>query len=199
MRATARKTMLALAGTALALGTMAGCGGSGGGGDSGSSAPDNASTEEFCDAFNSLFTEVMAKAGSGDMSQAIPAIKEWAENMQDVGTPDDMPDDAREGFEVFVDAAADIDEDAKLEDLQNLGDDLSEVRPGGRGRVRRVGDRDLPDRAPGHRRPALGDRLGPADRHPDRAAERAGVADERPADRPERARVDDERADRRRG
>ncbi len=123
MGATARKTTLALAGTALALGTLAGCGG---GDDSGSSAPDNASTEEFCDAFNSLFTEVMAEAGTGDMSQAVSAIKEWAENMEEVGTPDDMPDEAREGFEVFVKAAGEIDEDAKLEDLQNLGGDLSE-------------------------------------------------------------------------
>lgn len=124
MRATARKVTLAVAGTALLIGATAGCGGSS---SDGSSAPDNASTDEFCDAFNSLFTEVMAEAGTGDMSKAVSAIKDWAENMQEVGTPDDMPDEVREGFEVFVDAASEIDEDATLEDMQDFGGDLSEA------------------------------------------------------------------------
>lgn len=127
MRATAAKGILALAGAALVLGGLAGCGDDGGSsGASGSSAPDNASTDEFCDAFSSLFTEVMAEAGTGDMSKAVSAIKDWAENMQDVGTPEDMPDEAREGFEVFIEAASEIDENATLEDLQDLGGDLSE-------------------------------------------------------------------------
>ena len=125
MRATTQKATLVLASTALVLGTLAGCGDDGGGG--GSSAPDNTSTAEFCEAFNSLFTEVMAKAGDGDMSTVVSAIKEWAENMQEVGTPDDMPDEVRDGFEVFIDAASEIDEDATLEDLQDLGGDLSEA------------------------------------------------------------------------
>jgi hypothetical protein len=125
MKATAAKGTLALAGAVLVLGGMAGCGGSSS--DSGSSAPDSASTDEFCEAFSSLFTEVMAEAGTGDMSKAVSAIKEWAENMQEVGTPDDMPEEARDGFEVFVDAASEIDENATLEDLQDLGGDLSEA------------------------------------------------------------------------
>lgn len=125
MWGTARRTTLALASTALVLGTMAGCGGSDGGG-SGSAAPDNASKEDFCGAFAKLFKDILAQATSGDPDVTVKAIKDWAADMQDVGTPDDMPDDVRDGFEIFVDAARDLPEDASLEDLQTFGDDLSE-------------------------------------------------------------------------
>lgn len=124
MRATARKAGLAVAATALALGTLAGCGGDGGGG---SSAPDDASTEDFCDAFGTLFEEIMAQALTDDPSVAIEALKDWADNMEEIGTPDDIPDQARDGFEAFIDAARDLPDDATLEDLENLGDDLSEA------------------------------------------------------------------------
>lgn len=123
MRATARKATLAVAATALALGTLAGCGGDGG---SGSAAPDDASQEDFCEAFATLFKDIMAQALSGDPELTVKAIKDWADDMQDVGTPEDMPDEAREGFEVFIDAARDLPDDATLEDLQALGDDLPE-------------------------------------------------------------------------
>ena len=124
MWATARRTMLALASTALVIGTMAGCGGGGGG--SGSSAPDNASKEEFCGAFATLFKDILAQAMTDDPNVTVKAMKDWAAEMQDVGTPEDMPDDVRDGFEIFVDAARDLPEDASLDDLQSFGDDLSE-------------------------------------------------------------------------
>jgi hypothetical protein len=115
-----------LAGLALAT-SLTACGGSDGGdGGSGASAPDDASTSDFCDGFNTLFDKVIAQATTGDSSAMITALKDWAGDMEDIGTPSDMPDDARHGFELFIDQAKDLDEDATLDDLQNLGDDLSE-------------------------------------------------------------------------
>ncbi len=133
MGATARKAALVVASTALALGALAGCGSdSDGGSDGGSSAGGasaggDASKDDFCTAFNGLVTDVLAKAGTGDLSDAVSAIKDWAANMKEVGTPSDMPDDARQGFEVFVEAASNIDEDATLGDLQSLGSELSQA------------------------------------------------------------------------
>lgn len=124
MRATARRAAVALAGAALAIGTLAGCGDDG---DGGSSAPDDASQEEFCTAFSTLFTDIMAQAVTGDPSETIKAIKDWADEMQEVGTPEDTPEEVRDGFEVFVDAARDLPDDATLEDLEGLGSDLSEA------------------------------------------------------------------------
>ena len=120
MRRTAAAASLAL------VASLTACGGDSGGG-SGSSAPDNASLDDFCQAFNGLFDTVMAQATSGDAdaSAMITALKKWAADMEDVGTPSDMPDDARHGFELFVDQAKKLDENATLQDLENLGEDLS--------------------------------------------------------------------------
>ena len=124
---TARFLRGAAAAASLALvASLTACGGGSGGG-SGSSAPDNASMDDFCAAFNNLFESVMTEATSGgaDSSGMIAAIKKWASDMEDVGTPADMPDDARHGFELFVDQAKKLDENATLADLENLGQDLS--------------------------------------------------------------------------
>lgn len=118
-----RAVLASLAGLALAA-SMTACGGSEGG--SGSSAPDNASTSDFCDGFNGLFEKVLAEGASDDSSAMISALKDWAGEMEDIGTPSDMSDDARNGFELFIDQAKDLDEDATLDDLQNLGEDLSD-------------------------------------------------------------------------
>lgn len=112
-----------LAGMALAAALTA-CGGSDEGGSE--AAPDDASTSDFCEGFNGLFEKVVGQATSGDSSAMISALKDWAADMEDIGTPSDMPEDARNGFEVFLEQAKDLDEDASLDDLQNLGDDLSE-------------------------------------------------------------------------
>ena len=123
---TARSMRRAAAAASLALvASLTACGGDSGGG-SGSSAPDDASLDDFCTAFNGLFDTVMSAATSGgDTSGMIAALKKWAADIEDVGTPADMPDDARHGFELFVDQAKKLDENATLQDLENLGGDLS--------------------------------------------------------------------------
>jgi len=121
-----RAALNVLAGLALAAALTA-CGG-GDDGDSGAGdAPDDASTSDFCDGFNALFEKVIAKAASGDSEAMISALKDWAGDMEDIGTPSDMPEDARNGFELFLEQAEELDENATLDDLQNLGDDLSEA------------------------------------------------------------------------
>ena len=117
---------LVAAGSLVLFASLTGCGGDSGGGG-GSSAPDNASKEDFCAAFNGFYAKVVAKATSGDSAAMVTALKEWAADIEDVGTPSEMPDDARHGFELFVEQAKDIDENATLDDLKNIGDDLSEA------------------------------------------------------------------------
>jgi hypothetical protein len=117
------RAALTMAGLMLVVGSLAGCGDDDDSG--GSSAPGNASQGEFCEAFNGLFDTVMARDTEADPGAMIERLKDWAAHVEDVGPPDGMPDDARHGFELFVDGAEDLDVDATLEDLQNLGDDLS--------------------------------------------------------------------------
>jgi hypothetical protein len=122
------RAAVTIAGMVLVFAGLTGCGGdsdSGGGG--GSSAPDDASKADFCAAFNGFYDKVVSKATDDDSAGMVKALKEWAGDIEDVGTPSEMPDDARDGFALFVKAAQDIDDDATLDDLQNIGDDLSEA------------------------------------------------------------------------
>ncbi len=121
---TGKLRRLAAGGVLVLVSVLTACSDDGGGQDA-ADAPDDASMEDFCEAFNGLVEDVLAEA-STDPSAMVRAVKDWAADIAEVGTPADMPDDARHGFELFVEHAADLDDDAGLEDLQNLGSELSE-------------------------------------------------------------------------
>jgi hypothetical protein len=124
------RARLAVAGTVLLVGAAtAACGGSG--------APTDADKDRFCDAANSLMSGLVAQDSTTpdlpsdeDMAQA---VRDWGERMAEVGTPDDIPDDARTGFETVVDQAGQVDASDfsldSLEELEQGGADASaEVR-----------------------------------------------------------------------
>lgn len=111
------RTALTLAGLALVLGGLAGCGSDDDGESDAAAAPENASVDDFCTKFNGLYDKLF----SGDLS----SVKDWAADMADVGTPGDMPDDARKGYEVMIATIKGLDDNLSLEDFQSLGDDLS--------------------------------------------------------------------------
>lgn len=82
-----------------------------------------ASVDDFCAAYFSLFSGGMSEIDPGASERAqgkamTDALKAWAAELEDVGTPDDMPGLAREGFDVIVSAAAAL----APGDAQNLAD-----------------------------------------------------------------------------
>lgn len=97
------------AGLALMAGMLTACGGDGGGSDD---APESASKEDFCNAF-----EAVGNAGD-DFDKG----KEKLEELKDTGTPEDIPDDAREGFDLLMDVVGDAD---SSDDASKALDDLS--------------------------------------------------------------------------
>jgi hypothetical protein len=114
------RARLTLTSAALLVGSVASaCGG-------GSGAPSDASREEFCDTANSLLSDLVPEDTSTpelpsdeDMAQA---VEDWGSRMEEVGTPQDIPGDAREGFESVVERAREIDAaDFALDDLEDLG------------------------------------------------------------------------------
>lgn len=111
------RAALTLAGLALALGALTACS------DDGGDPPSDASKDDFCETFNGLVDDVLA-SDAEEPAAMVQAVKQWASDIEEVGTPEEMPDDARHGFELFVEHAADLDDDMGLEDLQSLGDDL---------------------------------------------------------------------------
>lgn len=112
------RRVLAGASLILAAAFLTGCGG-----DDAADSPDDASTEEFCDAMEGAPT---SEEPSED------ELDDWAEELNDTGTPDDIGDDEREGFEKFVETLEDInpddfDSDAGLEDVIEDEDDREKV------------------------------------------------------------------------
>jgi len=69
------------------------------GGDSAADAPKDASVEDFCAALNGLDDDT-------DDSK----VADHLDDMKKVGTPSDIPDDARKGFEFLIDHATELDE-----------------------------------------------------------------------------------------
>ncbi len=88
------------------------------GGDDASDAPDDASVKEFCEAFN----EDDGLDEDASAEEQLDAAKEQADKVIEVGTPEDMSDDEREGFEIFVDAVKDL-EESDVEDFENADSD----------------------------------------------------------------------------
>jgi hypothetical protein len=126
---TTSRTRLTVSTAALLIGAAASaCGGGGSGGG----APSDASEKEFCQTQSSLLEDLMPDMSSTELpsdEQMAKAVKDWAKKIEQVGTPDDISDDARKGFEAMVEQANEIDASdfsiEKLEQLEAGGKDAS--------------------------------------------------------------------------
>lgn len=102
------RRIITVAALGLAGATLTACG----------SPPDDASREDYCDAVDGFSSALMT--GKIDEDKIEDAIDE----IEEVGTPDDISDDAREGFEISLDLMKDVDWGADEEDLM---DELEEI------------------------------------------------------------------------
>jgi hypothetical protein len=111
------KLGLVLGGVLLAVPALVSCGDDGdssGGKDDGEAAA--VSVEDFCAAaekFENTFTET----DTSNLAEGIEALKGAAQELKDVGTPDGIPDDAREGLELTLDKLISLPDDAEESDL----------------------------------------------------------------------------------
>lgn len=104
----------AAAGLALAATALSACGGP-------SEAPEDASTEDFCAAFTDF-----PEPEEGEDSPSQDTVDAYVDNLEETGTPEDMPDDARKGWEAWVDTMSEIDVDDSEEDLEKEVEELQE-------------------------------------------------------------------------
>lgn len=104
---------LATLATAAFLTTLAACGGGGSG--AGAGAPKDASVDDYCQSFVAVFTE-----GGADMTGITGKdIQAWGDDLAETGTPSEMSDDERAGFEIFVKFASEVDSDASIDDIED--------------------------------------------------------------------------------
>lgn len=103
--------------------TTTGCGA----GEDATRAPTDASVEDFCLTFVKFSTSVGAKFRSSlsGADGALPEVQDlvdfthdWAYEMSAVGTPADISEEARAGFEAVIEESAELDADDV--DLDNL-------------------------------------------------------------------------------
>ncbi len=113
--------MSLLAAPLLVVGLLAGCGDGGadssGGADAGD-APGDASVEEFCQPFVDMLEEVSAQGEDLSDADAVRLAKETADKLRETGTPADMPEDARKGFELVIAKLADLPDDATKDEVE---------------------------------------------------------------------------------
>ncbi len=83
--------------------------------------PTDASSKDFCGGI----TDVVAK--SSDLAGEEPTEDEWKdiqaayEDLGDIGTPEKISDDEREGFEIVVDVVTDLDYDEAEKEFGDKG------------------------------------------------------------------------------
>ena len=114
------KKLSLLAVMALLLGFLAGCG------DDSSDAPESASVEDFCGVFLDLAQTAQEQGADASDADAIKLLKDLADKLEEVGTPEDMPEDARDGLQLLIDKIKDLPDDATAEDLANVEKDFTE-------------------------------------------------------------------------
>lgn len=123
------KLGLLAASLVLVAGGAVGCGDDGDGGSDGGNDGGNdsaaASTEDFCAAFQAFAEEFEGMTGQEENLGEI--LKEAAQGIEDAGTPEDIPDDAKEGLQLTLDAIMDLPDDASVEDLGGLEDEFSDA------------------------------------------------------------------------
>lgn len=111
------RTRVSLSVAALVAGlTLSACGASG--------APTDASAKEFCDAYASMFDDldVSSLEDMPTEEEMAESIHTWADKMEEVGTPEDISEEAREGFELQVEQARELDAEDLKSDSGPLDD-----------------------------------------------------------------------------
>lgn len=87
--------------------------------------PDDASVADFCAAVDDKsWASGLDEGSSGE--EIVDALGEWGDQLEETGTPDGIPDDAREGFEITIDTLHDLDAD-DFDSADDIGDVTGEL------------------------------------------------------------------------
>lgn len=87
--------------------------------------PTDASPDEFCGQVRDFYAAVDGTRAPVADAQVAGMVKQLAGRLERVGTPGDIPGDARQGFEITLDAIDDLPADASPTDVEAIDADLS--------------------------------------------------------------------------
>lgn len=94
----------------------------------GSSYPTDASKEDFCNALGDVVTTSIQIEGEEPTEDEWEDIQQSYADLGDTGTPEDIGEDERKGFEVVVDTITDLDYDEAKDEFGDRGGE--DVIPG---------------------------------------------------------------------
>lgn len=121
------KLGLLLGGILLAGPGLVACGGGDDSSEDGAADVETVSVADFCTAaekFENTFTEL----DSTDLAASVAAFKDAAQELKDAGTPEDIPDDAREGLALTLDKIIGLPDDASEEEMTAIFDFTDEEK-----------------------------------------------------------------------
>ena len=121
------KLGLALGAVLLAVPGLVSCGGDDDGSGADGSDRTVVSVDDFCAAaekFESTFNET----DTTNFPEGADLLKEAAQELKDLGTPEDIPDDAREGLALTLDKLIALPDDAEESDLLDVLDFTEDER-----------------------------------------------------------------------
>ena len=87
--------------------------------------PTDASPDTFCAQVHDFYSGVDGIGGPTSDREVAGLVKQLAGRLAEVGTPGDIPTDARDGFELTLDAIDDLPADASTADVEAIDADLS--------------------------------------------------------------------------
>jgi hypothetical protein len=124
-----------LAALLLMLGLVTGCGGSdssaadaGNDGGSAGGPPADASVEDFCGTFLDMIQQASEAGQDISDADAIKVAKDTAAKLEDIGTPEGIPEGARRAFELAIERINSIPDDASRQEMDDIADDLTEAQ-----------------------------------------------------------------------
>jgi hypothetical protein len=83
------------------------------------SASEPATEGEFCEAYTSLARQFEGQQPPNEKA-AVEAIRQWGDDLTEVGPPEEIPADARKGYDLLVGTVAQLEEGAGQEDIERL-------------------------------------------------------------------------------
>jgi hypothetical protein len=129
------KRLSLVAAVLLLVGLLAGCGSSdssasagsdSAGGDVASGPPTDASVEDFCTTFLDLIQKASQQGDDVSDAAAVKLAKDAAADLAEVGTPADIPADARRAFEKAIELINSIPDDATRKEMDDIAGELDE-------------------------------------------------------------------------
>ncbi|WP_158647803.1 hypothetical protein [Nocardioides houyundeii] len=94
-------------------------------GESEDDTPEPTTKERHCSAYQSFFSERASHGSDASDAEVVATLKGWGEDLEEIGAPEDMTEDAKAGHDIWVDLIGQVRDDANQSEVVALEAGLS--------------------------------------------------------------------------